>query len=341
MLGASKSSGTLAYTGKLRLLLARIAAVALTALPMTIRPSFAEPEPAKTSEGKTTDLSMPGSSPKDANKIARPMNQDFVPENAFYGGVGIGVGIVSFGEQYVYNKGISQVYKDGSLVSTGVAEGPASPNPYLPASASLAPVAQLGYFSKIKKSSWLWGTKLSYAYLGVSSTPQVLAIPQSGTSTSSTSSSYNGTSYNTYSIRANSQFALMPFIGKSFRNGFVYGGAGVALTQVQTSLNDVVGYATFEGVNTNVSGPAQNFSATQWAYGVAATAGITYFLSKSVFVDLSYTFSSPNASSVDVSSPFSNPSTSPTSPSYYGTLIGSATTNLVTNVISLTINTKF
>lgn len=264
-----------------------------------------------------------------------------VPTSAFYGGVGLGAAITSYGSQYVYNQGISQIYKNGVLTSTGIAEGPAIPNPYLPATGSVIPTAQLGYFSKFKNSSWLWGAKFTYSYLGTSSTPQVLAIPQSGSSSDSTNSSFEGTSYNTYSIRANSQFALMPFIGRSFKRGFIYGGAGVALTQVQTSLNDVVGFATFNGVNTNVSGAPQNFSASQWAYGVAATAGVTYFLSKSVFLDLSYTFSKPNASTVYVSQPFSNPSSDPSASSFYGTLNGSATSNLATNVIVLTINTKF
>lgn len=264
-----------------------------------------------------------------------------MPTSGFYGGLGLGAAITSYGSQYVYNKGISEIYENGVLTTTGVAEGPAIPNPYLPATGSVIPAAQLGYFSKFKNSSWLWGAKFTYSYLGTSSTPQVLAIPQSGSSSDSGISSFGGTSYNTYSIRANSQFALMPFIGKAFNRGFVYGGAGVALTQVQTSLNDVVGFATFNGVNTNVSGTPQNFSASQWAYGVAATAGVTYFLSKSVFLDLSYTFSKPNASTVYTSQPFSNPSSNPSSPSYYGTLIGSATSNLTTNAIVLTINTKF
>lgn len=284
---------------------------------------------------------LPAGAQEPPQQTPASSHPDLVPSSAFYGGVGLGAAITSYGSQYVYNKGIEQTYKNGVMTSTGIAEGPAIPNPYLPTTGSVIPAAQLGYFSKFKNSSWLWGTKFTYSYLGTSSTPQVLAIPQSGTSTSSSNSSFGGTSYNTYSIRANSQFALMPFIGKSFKRGFVYGGAGVALTQVQTTLNNVVGYATFDGVNTNVSGAPQNFSSSQWAYGVAATAGVTYFLSRSVFLDLNYAFSKPNASTVDVSSPFSNPSTNPSSSSFYGTLIGSATSNLATNVILLTINTKF
>jgi opacity protein-like surface antigen len=274
-------------------------------------------------------------------QVQEAESQDLVPVSGFYGGVGVGAAISNYGSQYVYNKGISQTYKNGALTSTGVADGPAIPNPYLPATGSVVPTAQLGYFSKLKNSPWLWGAKFTYSYLGTSSTPQVLAIPQAGSSTDTASSSFGGTSYDTYSIRANSQFALMPFIGKSFKRGFVYGGAGVALTQVQTSLNNVVGYATFDGVNTNVSGAPQNFSASQWAYGVAATAGVTYFLSKSIFLDLSYTFSKPNASTVYVAQPFSNPASDPSSASFYGTLNGSATSNIATNVIVLTINTRF
>jgi opacity protein-like surface antigen len=282
---------------------------------------------------------MPARSEEQANQAPTP--ETVVPNSAFYGGVGVGGAITTYGDQYVYNVGTSQIYKGAVLESTGTAGGPAIPNPYLPSSSSVVPAAQLGYFSKFKNSSWLWGTKFTYSYLGTSSAPQVLAIPQAGASTNPSQPTFTGTSYNTYSIRANSQFALMPFIGKAFKRGFVYGGAGVALTQVQTSLNDVVGYAVLGGVNTNVSGAPQNFTGSQWAYGVAATAGVTYFLSKSVFLDLNYTFSKPNASTVYTSQPYSNPATSPSGTSFYGTLNGSATSNLTTNVILLTINTKF
>ena len=231
-----------------------------------------------------------------------------------------------------------------------MAEGPAIPNPYLPSVSNVVPSGQFGYFSKFMDSSWLSGVKLQYAYLGTGSDPQILAIPQSGSSTSTSIGSFSGTSCNTYSIKAGSQFALMPFVGKAFKRGYVYGGAGLALTQVSTSLSYVVGYATFNGVNTNVSGAPQNFNSSQWAYGVAATAGITYFISTRIFLDLSYACSRPNASRLSVSGqPFSNPSSNPSyspsfnpsDPSFYGTLNGSATSNLPTNVILLTINTKF
>lgn len=267
---------------------------------------------------------------------------DYVPSSTFYGGVGLGLSSTGFGNQYVYNRGTSEIYKNGVLTSTGVAEGPAIPDPFLQSSSGVAPAAQVGYTSRFGTSSWLWGAKLTYAYLGNESSPQVLAIPQEGSSSSSSIGSFSGTSYNTYSIRANNQFALMPFVGRSFGRGFIYGGAGVALTQVQTSLNDVVGFATFNGVNTNVSGSPQNFSKSQWASGVAATAGLTYFLSRSVFLDLSYTYSKPNATNLSISGqPFSNPSANPSDPSFYGTLNGNATSNLTTNIVSLTINTRF
>jgi opacity protein-like surface antigen len=265
-----------------------------------------------------------------------------VPASSFFGGVGIGAAITTFGSQYVYNKGTSDIYKNGVLTSTGVADGPAIPDPYLPTVSNVVPAGQLGYFSKFKGSSWLWGAKLQYAYLGTSSDPQILAIPQYGTSTNRNNSSFSGTSFNTYSIKAGSQFALMPFIGKAFNRGYFYGGAGIGLTQVSTSLNDVVGYATIDGVNTNISGTPQNFSSSQWAYGVAATAGITYFVSSRVFLDLSYTYSLPSTSDLNVSgAPFSNPASNPSDPSYYGTLNGTATSNLQTNVILFTVNARF
>lgn len=317
----------------------------LAILPVSAQES---PSVVDSSKGTLSDRQAPGEvSPPASGQLSTPATAipgatSIVPATSFFGGVGIGSAITTFGSQYVYNKGTSEIYKNGVLTSTGEADGPAIPDPYLPSTSNVVPAGQFGYFSRFKGSSWLWGAKLQYAYLGTSSDPQVLAIPQYGTSTNQNNSSFSGTSFNTYSIKAGSQFALMPFIGKAFNRGYFYGGAGIALTQVSTSLNDVVGYATIDGVNTNISGASQNFSSSQWAYGVAATAGITYFISSKIFLDLSYTYSRPSTSDLSVSdAPFSNPSSNPGDPSYYGTLNGTATSNLQTNVILLTINARF
>lgn len=100
-----------------------------------------------------------------------------------------------------------------------------------------------------------------------------------------------------------------------------------------------MGYATFGGNFTNVSGQPQSFYAGQWTFGAAATAGLTFFLTPSWFLDLNYVFSMPNANITQLTSPFNNPGTGPVA--FTGTLIGAYSANLNTHSIGLTINRAF
>jgi hypothetical protein len=59
----------------------------------------------------------------------------------------------------------------------------------------------------------------------------------------------------------NHQVALMPLIGRSFERSFVYFGAGPTLSQTESHLNGVIGFADINGTHTNVSGAAQNWTA--------------------------------------------------------------------------------
>jgi hypothetical protein len=72
----------------------------------------------------------------------------------------------------VYAVGISNVYNGTTLVAYGHAEGPA--NPFHDTQSTLAPEAQVGYFGRFADSSWLWGVKFQYKYLGITSTDRDL-----------------------------------------------------------------------------------------------------------------------------------------------------------------------
>ncbi|MFX9123841.1 hypothetical protein ABTN41_20645, partial [Acinetobacter baumannii] len=74
----------------------------------------------------------------------------------------------------------------------------------------------------------LWGTKFLYRYLGTTSTNQGVDVPQTGAFTSNNSSSFTGNVVvQSSQIAVNHEFALMPFIGRSFNNNsMVYFGAG-------------------------------------------------------------------------------------------------------------------
>jgi hypothetical protein len=89
----------------------------------------------------------------------------------------------------------------------------------------------------------------------------------------------------------------------------------------------------------DVSGRPQSFSQSQWAWGVAASTGATYFITPSCFLDLSYTFSQPFPHTFHARSPFHNDIYSPVV--FEGTLIGDQTAKASTHSITLSINAGF
>jgi outer membrane protein W len=261
-----------------------------------------------------------------------------VPKSAFFIGAGAAYSFVNFGQQWVYNKGISQATLGGVPVASGVAAGPVTTS--LSDQSNFAPTAQVGYFQHFEGSEWLWGAKFAYSWLGTTSRKLNLTIPQFGSSSNPAFGDFSGQSVTgAYNVTINHQTTLMPLAGRSFERGFFYVGAGPSLSQISTSLENVVGYATFSGNYTNVSGQPQSFYTSQWTLGAAATAGLTFFLTKSWFLDLNYVFSMPNASITQLTSPFNNPGSGGLA--FTGTLIGAYTGNLSTHSIGFTINRAF
>lgn len=271
---------------------------------------------------------------------AQPETEATVPRSAFFAGAGGSYNFVNVDRQSVYNKGISDTYQNGVKTASGTADGPAIAVPFADQK-TFAPNLQLGYFQHFGESRFLWGGKLSYGYLSASSTTRNVVVPQYGTSTAVGIGSFDGHSVvGGHNVSIYNQMSLMPIVGRSFERGFLYAGAGPSLSQVKSSANNVVGYAVFNGAETNVSGPQQSFTRTSWTYGVAATAGVTFFLAPSWFLDLGYAYVRPNAINVHITAPFSNPGNG-SGNAFAGTLIGDYTANLSTHAITLTINKTF
>jgi len=276
---------------------------------------------------------------------AEPARGSNVPRSLFFAGAGAGLGIVASGEQSVFNKGISSIFDNGVLLGTGTADGPPV-TPDLGADATGVPLVQLGYFQHFGDSDWLWGIKLSYSYLGTTNLAEHnLVIPQVGTGTVPNIPSFEGFSViKSYEVFVDHQLSLVPFVGRSFKNSFVYAGAGPSLSRVGASLNDLVGFATFPegsllpGLR-DVSGRPQSDEQSQWAFGVAASGGVTYFITPSWFLDVNYTFSHPFPSKFHVQSPYHNEIYSPIV--FEGTLIGDYTAKLNTHLITISLNVGF
>jgi hypothetical protein len=140
----------------------------------------------------------------------------------------------------------SQVYSDSTLAAFGEA-GPAAS--FHDTDSTLAPEGQLGYFSRFNDSLWLWGAKFSYAYLGTDLATDRDILPRKGSFTTT------GTGGPTTPFKGNvvvgssqtsidQQMAFMPFVGRAFKNSYVYIGGGPALFDTHSRIANAVGLPT-------------------------------------------------------------------------------------------------
>ena len=116
----------------------------------------------------------------------------------------------------------------------------------------------------------------------------------------------------------------------------VRSGAGPTLTQINTNIDNLIGFADIKGNRTDISGTPQNLSSSQWVVGGAVTVGATYFLDSSWFIDLNYNFAMTPNQTANYSSTFNN-----TNVNYSGSLIGSSSAKTTTQTISISINKAF
>ena len=270
---------------------------------------------------------------------AQSDSPSLVPRSGAYIGLGFGANSTQFGGQNLYAEGISTVTNtaSGAVVNNGTAGGPAIPIG-MSAVNSISPSLQAGYFEKFKDSSYLWGVKFSYSYMGGSTaTNDGIRIPQYGNYSNGTPFTGNAIA-SSYQKTIQNQISLIPYFGQSFDRGTIYFGVGPTLSQSNTKINNLVGFADVNGARTDISGSPQNFSSTQWLWGAAATIGGTYFIDKSWFIDVSYTYSMTQNKTSNYYSTFNNPGSPNT---YSGSLIGNSTGNAKIQTIGLTINKLF
>ena len=265
--------------------------------------------------------------------------QSIVPNRAFYFGLGGSVNTTDFNNQSIEATGLSDAYNKttGAYMSSGTAGGPPV-SLGMGSQTGFAPVVQAGYFEHFQSSQWLWGAKFGYNGLGQSSTTNSFLIPQYG--------SYGATPFTgnavVQSFKTNiaHQFSLIPFIGHSFEKGFVYAGAGPTLSQINTNIDNLIGFADIKGERTDISGAPQNFSSSQWVVGGALTVGATYFLDASWFIDVNYNISTTPNQTANYSSTFNNTNGN-TNVNYSGSLIGSSTAKTTTQAVIISINKAF
>ena len=172
-----------------------------------------------------------------------------MPDSAFYGGLGAAINSTNFNGWDVDATGISDVYENGVLVSSGSAGGPPV-DLDLDSDTSFTPQIQLGYFNHFDNSEWLWGAKLAYNYLDSSSTREDFLIPQFG--------SYGATPFTgnaivqSMNVSIENQFSFMPYLGHGFQKGFFYAGAGPTLSLMKTDITNLIGFADVQGQPTDI-----------------------------------------------------------------------------------------
>jgi hypothetical protein len=260
-----------------------------------------------------------------------------MPRSALFVGLGGSYNSVDFGDQHIFAQGVSNIYQNGLLVAFGAAGG--STDPYLDARSTLAPTAQVGFFHHLGSSKWMWGAKFSYSYLEATSTAQNVTVPQAGSFTSNNSDTFAGNVLiRAYQASIHHQMTLMPLVGRSFERGFVYFGAGPSLSQVQTNLDGVIGFADINGSHTNITGTPSNFSSSPWVYGAAATIGATYFLDRSWFLDLNYAYARTKTGTSSFSGPFASTTSGYTDT---GILSGTYSGEVITQSFTISINRAF
>lgn len=274
-----------------------------------------------------------------ASSYAQSESTALVPEKGAYLGIGFNANSTQFNKQDVTATGTSVVTNSSThaAVSSGTAGGPAvgidlnTVNAY-------SPSIQAGYFEKLKDSSYLWGAKFSYSYLGGSTaTNDFIRIPQYGAYANGTPFTGNAIA-SSYQKTIKHQLALVPFIGQAFEKSTVYLGVGPTLSQVNTKINNLVGFADLNGDRTDISGVPQNFTDTQWMLGATAMLGGTYYLNTSLFLDVNYSYSMTKNKTANYYSTFHNVSSPNT---YDGELIGSSTGTATVQSVGISINKLF
>lgn len=245
--------------------------------------------------------------------------------------------------QNSWGQGISNIITT-TANTTGIAQGTGAP--FHNTSNTFAPEIQAGYFKHFTDTQNLYGLKFSYQYLGSNATNSNLYIPQLGTTTSNitgvTSSLFGYVNADSVQVTTNHEFNLMAYLGRSFGNKYIYLGVGPSLFNMQSKNYYSIGYAYFEGATVDVTGLVSYSSPSIWAWGGAAQLGMTYFLSPTWFMDLSYTYAVTGNNTSPHEQAFTN--TSQIGTTVYttsGTLFTRDTLSISTQALTLTINKVF
>lgn len=168
---------------------------------------------------------------------------------------------------------------------TGVFWG--TTGPYSNTKQAFAPEGQAGYLQSFKGSNWLWGIEFLYQY------SRIKTINYGGTMVSGTSINFinptdnitNEMSISAIQTKIHDQLMLPVFVGHSFKNSFIYLGAGPSLFRTQHAT-----YPGSDALSGYYVGDFTGFANTKWVWGGALQTGIAYYLTHAWFLKLHYSY---------------------------------------------------
>jgi opacity protein-like surface antigen len=278
----------------------------------------------------------PSASAADMRLPPPPPPAPAVPFAAFFVGLGAGYNSVKL-DRDIYALGLDRTFNGPLLIANGIAQGPG--NPFHDNLNAFAPEAQLGWFGNFANSSWLWGAKVRYKYLGITSTERGLIIPQTGgfipTDGGAPSSLTGNVIIESFQTRIDHELALLAFIGHSFASTNVYLGAGPALFGTKSDIFRAVGFGNVNGQPTDITGPPVSFSSTKWVWGTALQIGMTYFFAPTWFIDVNYTYAFTRRFDTNYEAPFASMSAGLT---YVGTAYITTSQRVTTQAVAVSIN---
>lgn len=270
------------------------------------------------------------------------------PETGLFVGLGGSYNSVKLDQSLNPLIGTTNVYDSGTLLAFGSAGGPAVP--FHNTQTTFAPEAQVGYSRYFENNNEkLWGIKLQYRYLGITSTDSDLVAPQTGVLTTTTAIPINiaftgRATIQSAQVQIEHELDLIPFIGAAFSSkGQAYIGMGPSAFSTKTSLYNVSGFADINGEHTSITPSPTNFFSSTWLWGGVAQLGMTYVVKPAWYVDINYTYAVTSKKNTSYSQPFTNNSVTSDGLIYTtsGTLSGVARQRVTSQALIVSMNKVF
>ncbi|MFJ1269718.1 hypothetical protein ACD661_14230 [Legionella lytica] len=141
--------------------------------------------------------------------------------------------------------------------------------------------AHAGYFKHFPGSEWLWGLEFLYQYtnLNIRAPGSIQAIDLTDPAASTTDT----ISFAAIEAKVNDTLRLPAFIGRSYKNSFIYVGIGPTLLNTQQKISDIG-----DTDSAYYLGSSEGIFKNKWIWGGAVQAGMAYYVNSSWFFKLNY-----------------------------------------------------